>query len=84
MSQQFPGPDFHGQFKRHETKNGFAVVWHNADKNVTFIKPGIYIKLARPDGRLKEEKYFPFGEEEKAEEAYNEFYRTIKKWEDIK
>ena len=83
QKQEFPGPDFHGGFKRFDNKHGFSVRWDNIDIRVKSIKPGIYIRLCRPDYQVKEEKYFPFGQEIQAEEEYQNIVKKLQEWDSV-
>ena len=81
--QEFPGPHFHGDFKEFTSKHGFSVIWFNADINVSrTISPGIYIRLIKPGGTIKEEKHFPFGQEIQAEEEYQKIVKKLKEWDE--
>lgn len=77
--------------KTHESRLGFQVAWFHKTENPLLGadikritgKPGIYIRLVRPDKRMKEEKYFEFGQEDLAEQQYQKFVALIDSWDQI-
>jgi len=91
QESQFPPENFHGDFKIHTSKLGFKVIWFNMshaiydsvepDLRKTYEKPGIYIRFTRPDGKLTEQIFFAFGDEEKAEQKYQELVKKVDDWD---
>ena len=79
--------------KKVESKSGFEVTWLNFtaipdeyqvhDGQEDKKKPGIYIGLTRPDGVIKEEDFFEFGEKDKAQAKLEEHRATLKEWGEL-
>jgi hypothetical protein len=69
--------------KTFESKNGFTVLWLNAVGTV-LIKPGIYIRFCGPNKFVKEETFFEFEDEDKAQAKFDSHVATAKRWENIK
>ncbi len=69
--------------KTFENKQGFQVTWFNSDYRNKKRNPGIYIRLFKPNGGMKEEKYFEFGQEDDAQKQLDDYINTLKAWESV-
>lgn len=65
-----------------KSKSGFEVLWHNAVQTTT-RKPGINIKFCRPDGQIKEDTFFEFGQEIAAQTKFDSHVATLKQWKEL-
>jgi len=98
-SANFMPPLEHGYdpSKTFKNKHGFQALWFNKVSTYTEetgrhfgvqVKrdrpTGIYIRLCKPNGELKEEEYFEFGQEEDAQAQLDKYIEQLKKWENVK
>lgn len=79
-----PNPDFDGIFKEWKSKQGFSVEWRQIANIFIHEKSGIYIRINKPNGGKKEEKFFTFDEIQKAEEYYQQEKRKLQDFDTYK
>jgi hypothetical protein len=79
----------HGGERSFESKLGFTVSWYNLVPLPSHIKLrfspskcGIYIRLCRPRGGIKEDDYFSFSDGDGAQERYNMYVAQVKSWDE--
>ena len=81
-------PHRHGHIKEHGPETGFKVLWWQIDEHAQESEPGIYIKMITPSkpgktGKIKENKFFRFDQEEEAKKAFQEMATQVDSWNEI-